>query len=45
MKIDFIKENEKRKKYQEFRESLELMRGYHEKRIRINVKTWDKYAY
>ena len=45
MKIDFIKENQKRKKNQEIRESLELMQGYHKKRIRINVQTWDKYAY
>ena len=39
MKIDMIKENEKRKKYQEVRESLEKMQGLDGRRTRINVKT------
>ena len=39
MKIDMIKENEKRKKHQEVRESLEKMQGLDKIRTRINVKT------
>ena len=39
MKIDMIKENEKRKKYQEVRESLEKMQGLDGRRTRMNVKT------
>ena len=44
-KIDMIKENEKRKKYQEVRESLEKMQGLDKRRTRIAVWDWDKYTY